>query len=148
MSEEGQILNRTNTPDWFKAGSLEGFYLWYMRNDPDKRFKFVIARLAREYPDEDPREVLLEHLSERIYKYEQYRKRLRRGQATGKAKLKGLRTEESALLAVADRLKREREAKEAKLNAQKSSQEGGHSNPVSQSRKRVFKVSHQFGVGL
>lgn len=54
--------------------TIEGFYFWLVVNKKDtevKLFKFALRRLAKENPDADPREILLEKLAERIYEYEQ-----------------------------------------------------------------------------
>lgn len=54
--------------------TIEGFYYWVMhaRKHNNMAFKLWVARAAREHPNQDPRESILEPLAEMIYAYELY----------------------------------------------------------------------------
>lgn len=74
------------TPDKYKAPSLEGFYFWFMKHGDKthkRYFKYLLARLARVFPEEDPREFIVEFFVEAIVDYEkslrQRKKRLEHG---------------------------------------------------------------------
>jgi len=61
--------------------SLEGFYLWWIVNSDSKQMhalKYGIARLAREHPDKDPREAIVEYFAEAVFQYEQHVRGLKR----------------------------------------------------------------------
>lgn len=58
-----------------KGPTLKGFYYYYGRkcNTPQRRlFLKGLARLARQFPEADPRQALIEHLLSWVTRYEQY----------------------------------------------------------------------------
>lgn len=58
-----------------KGPTLRGFYYYYGRkcNTPQRRlFLKALARLARQFPDVDPRQAILEHLISWVTRYEQF----------------------------------------------------------------------------
>jgi hypothetical protein len=61
-------------------GTLEGFYYFLIKRSKSKQtkyFKYALGRLAKEFPNENPREVLLEWLAEHLYAYERWLYKLR-----------------------------------------------------------------------
>lgn len=58
-----------------KIVTMEGFYYWFMANvsTPEKlHLKYMLGRLAREFPQANPRKVFLEFMAELMTEYEQH----------------------------------------------------------------------------
>jgi len=58
----------------FKPTNMEAYYFWFLANSESKQkrlFKYALGRLAKEHPDRDPREIILEFFADSIYMFEQ-----------------------------------------------------------------------------
>lgn len=55
--------------------TMSGFWYFYARRSKSAQrdfFFYAIRRLARDYPDADPRDVLVTHFSHWVYRYERH----------------------------------------------------------------------------
>lgn len=63
--------------------NMQSYYYWFLVNSTSKQktiMKYALGRLAREYPDKDPREILLEFFADSIYLFERHMLNLKKGE--------------------------------------------------------------------
>tara|TARA_R100001086_G_scaffold43269_1_gene19121 strand:+ start:686 stop:1171 length:486 start_codon:yes stop_codon:yes gene_type:complete len=138
------------TEDKHKPSSMEGYYFWFMQRSESgqkKIFKYALARFAREHPERDPREVILEFFAESIYEYETYLEDLKKGNmqyANVESEEDRLRSLESIFTERADKIRASNSTGETQTPEQQAEKASGRFRVPSTSNRWV-SISPKLG---